>query len=100
MANFLTIAEFCKSQGFTQINKLVDENVNGYPFITFITGDNKAENVYFSKKASSHRAKGEVVTASMLKEHRIAIVKNSAGEERIKLCGAGESLRLDLSDLL
>ena len=100
MATFMTIAEFSKSQGFTQVLKLVDENLNGYPFITFMTGDNKAHNIYFSKKASEHRAKGEVVTASMLKEHRIAIVKNSAGEERIKLCGQGESLRLDLSDLL
>jgi len=95
-----TIKDFCKSKGFVQINKTIAENSNGYPFITFITGANKAENIYFSKASSANVAEGMLVTPTLLADLQIATVKNAAGEERIKLCGKGESNRLSLDDLL
>ena len=95
-----TIKDFCKSKGFTQINKTIAENSNGYPFITFITGANKAENVYFSKSMSANVAEGQLITPTMLADLQVATVKNAAGEERIKLCSKGESNRLSLDDLL
>ncbi len=95
-----TIKDFCKSKGFTQINKMIAENSNGYPFITFINGANKAENIYFSKSMSANVAEGQLITPSLLADLQVATVKNANGEERIKLCGKGESNRLSLDDLL
>lgn len=50
-----TVAEFVKSNKFTQISK-VQLNVNNYPFITFKKIENNkpvTENIWFSKKASN-----------------------------------------------
>lgn len=79
---------------------MISENTNGYPFITFINGANKAENIYFSKRASANVSAGMLVTPSLIADLQIATVTNANGEERVKLCGKGESNRLDLSDLL
>ena len=96
--NVLTIKEFVKAQGFIQIAPQVRQNTNGYPFATFYTAKNEAENIYFSKAASKKLNAGDVVDAQLLSQHQIAVVKNAAGEERVKLISNSE--RIDLADLL
>ena len=98
--NIQSLSSFCKSNKFTEIHKTIRENTNGYPYITFITSDNKAENIYFSKSKSSEVAAGMLISPSLLKDLQIATVTNANGESRTKLVGTGESNRLTLDDLL
>lgn len=93
----VSVATFAKQGGFTQIAPKVRTNVSGYPFITFIDANNKAENIYFSKNAAKDVADGQVVTGAMLKGLSIAETKNAAGEARIKLVSSD---RLELEALL
>ena len=97
---FKSLAEFCKSNNFVDVHKAVRENSNHYPYLTFITADNKAENIYFSKSKSSEVSAGLIVTASLMRDLQIAEVVNANGETRTKLVGFGESNRLSLDDLL
>lgn len=97
---FQSLAEFVKSNNFSDIHKAVRENANGYPYLTFITKDNKAENIYFSKSKSSEVSAGLIVTGSLMRGLQIATVTNATGETRTKLVGFGESNRLSLDDLL
>ena len=92
-----TIKEFAQLKGFTTIAPNVRSNTNNYPFITFINAKNEAENVYFSKKASSLVKAGEAITKDMLKTYQIGETHNEAGELRIKLISNSE--RLDLNTL-
>lgn len=94
----MSVNEFAKSKGFVQIASSVRKNTNGYPFVTFINKENVAENVYFSKRASGAVTENAPVTKDMLKALQVALVKNEAGEERIKLISNSE--RLELSALL
>ena len=98
----VTIGEFCKANGFVQVHNEVRENVNGYPYLTFINRENIAENVYFSKKESENHEAGDPVSVAdgFFNDLRIAYTINEAGEERVKICGPGESTREDLSGLL
>lgn len=97
---FVSLNQFCKENNFVEIHKVVRENSNNYPYITFITKDNKAENIYFSKSKSAEVSAGMLVTASLMKDLQIATVQNAQGESRTKLVGFGESNRLSLDDLL
>lgn len=93
-----TIKEFCAKQGFVQISPAVRTNVNGYPYLTFIKGDNTAENIYFSRKAAAALGAGVPVTKDMLKVYQIGITKNEQGEDRVKLISNSE--RIDIASLL
>lgn len=93
-----TIKEFCSNKGFVQLGKSVRTNTNGYPFITFIDKDNKAENVYFSKSASQSVGAGQLVTKDLLSTLQVATTQNAEGQVRIKLISNSE--RLDISSLL
>lgn len=93
-----TIKEFCVKQGFTQIVPVVKTNINGYPYLTFIKGDNTAENIYFSRKASVALDAGVPVTKDMIKVYQIGLTKNEKGEERFKLISNSE--RIDIDSLL
>ncbi len=95
-----SIKDFVSQNKFTQIRKVVGKNVNGYPYLTFINGNNEAENVYFSINAAQFVDGGQLVTAELLKEHQVVETKNAAGETRLKISLKGESMRLDLADLL
>jgi len=97
---FQSLKSFMSDNDFVQVAKEVNENVNGYPFITFYTESNKAENFYFTVKKSKDVHKGMLVTGSLLRELQIAFVTNAEGEARVKLSGFGESARLELADLL
>lgn len=92
----LTIKEFIASKKFASIVPIVRVNKNGYPYLTFIDSDNKAENVYFSKKAMV--AEGQVIDKQFLAGYQIAEVENGAGEKRTKLIS--NSARVSLADLL
>ncbi len=94
----MSIKDFAKSKGFMNIVPRVRINENGYPYVTFIDSDNKAENIYFSKKAAEQVAEGTPVDASLLAKHQIGITTNAEGEERIKLISNSE--RVDLFSLL
>lgn len=94
----LTVKEFAKSNGFVQLVPAVRVNINGYPYITFIKEDNKAENIYFSKTAAMAVAAGTPVDKHLLSVYQIGITTNEAGEERIKLIS--NSARVDIDSLL
>ena len=94
----MTVKEFVAKKGFTQIVPVVRVNENGYPYITFIDGANKAENIYFSKAASKAVTAGTPVDKAMLSVYQIGMTTNAAGEERIKLISNSE--RVDISSLL
>jgi len=99
--NTISIQEFAQSKGFTQINKAVVANTNGYPFVTFINDSvtpNIAENVYFSKSASSEVGAGQVVDKDFLSNYEIAETTNADNEVRTKLVRKGGN-RLSLLDL-
>lgn len=93
-----SIKDFAKSKGFVNIVPRVRINDNGYPYVTFLDIDNKAENIYFSRKAAEQVAEGTPVDASLLSKHQIGFPKNADGEERIKLISNSE--RVDLFSLL
>jgi hypothetical protein len=86
----LSISEFAKQQGIVGVNPIVKLNVNGYPFITFLTGERDSEgkaivqNVWFSKEASSRVAEGVDISAE-LKNMSVVETTNEAGELRLKL---------------
>ena len=92
-----TIAEFVKSRNFVEINKLVSTNVNGYPFVTFIDSNNKAENIYFSKSSSDDVSEGDNVQ-DFIANCVIVETVNAAGETRLKL--SKNSNRISLASLL
>ena len=97
---FISLSEFAKANNFVDTHKVVRENTNGYPYITFITKDNKAENIYFSVKKSADVTAGTLVTASLMRDLQIAKVTNAQGQARTKLVGFGESQRISLAELL
>ena len=92
-----TIKEFVAKHNFTSVVPVVRTNTNGYPFVTFITEDNKAENVYFSKSASEQVDNGTPVNKDMLAKYQIGYTTNEAGEKRIKLISNSE--RVGLADM-
>lgn len=95
----MSIKDFCKEQGFVQIVKRVRSNANGYCFLTFVTADNEAENVYLSKALDESTTEGTVVDKNYLSDKEVAVVLNKDGELRYKICSKGESLRADVADL-
>ena len=94
----LSIKEFSKANGFTQIAPSVRTNVNGYPFITFSNENNDSDNIYFSKNASKAVGAGEIITRELLSHYQIANTINANGESRTKLVSKLE--RLDLLSML
>lgn len=94
-----TVKDFMVNNGFVSVHREVRENQNGYPFITFINADNKAENIYFSKGGAEMVAAGEMITKELIAKFQVAETTNAAGEPRIKLVRKGSGERLELSDL-
>jgi hypothetical protein len=95
----MSVLDFFKASNITQVNPVVDTNVNGYPFITLINADNKAENIYFSKRASSSYPKGTPIAKGFFAELQFVESVNANGETRIKLSLKGGN-RLDAMGLL
>lgn len=94
----ISVRDWMLSNGFTQVSKAVNVNTNGYPFVTFISATNVAENVYFSKGAAEMVGEGESIARGFFEPFMIAEVTNANGETRTKLVRKTEG-RLDLEDL-
>lgn len=97
--NIVSVQEFMKLNGFISVVKLVRTNVSKYPYITFITAENTAENIYFSINAAKQVAEGEVIARGFFEPFRIAFVVNADGQPRTKLVSQGESNRITVDDL-
>lgn len=95
-----SLLSFCQSNNFTEMHNAIRENANGYPYVTFINADNKAENIYFSVRASETVTAGQLITEDLLKSLQVATVTNAQGEERVKLCSKGESVRISIMEYL
>lgn len=91
----ISVKEFCNQLNVASVASAVRENSNGYPFVTFIDSDNKAENVYFSKEGSKQYAAGSVIGKGFFDKLQIAYVTNEEGEERIKLITNSERVSID-----
>ena len=81
--NYVTFKSFCQSEGVTAINKTVNTNSKGYPFITVLKGK-EADCIYFSKNASALVNKGDAVKA-IASQLFITETVNADGEPRTKL---------------
>lgn len=92
-----TFQAYCHRTGVTSINKAVNTNSNGYPFITVLRGK-VAENVYFGKKSAALVTLGTDVR-SIAKELFVSEATNANGEVRTKLSFNGEANYADLDDM-
>ncbi len=94
----MSIKQYAQENSITQIAPVVRTNTNGYPYLTMISNDNVATNVYFSRNAAVGVTAGTPVSKEMLSVYQIGITHNEAGEERIKL--VSNSARIDIAGLL
>lgn len=96
--NTMSIQSFCVTKGFTSFVPAIRANAKGYPYITFIDKDNKAENIYFSRKGAEKVGAGQPVTKELISQFQIADnCKNEAGELRTKFISNSE--RTDVNNL-
>ena len=94
-----SIQDFCGNNGFTQISGGVRMNTNNYPFLTFVNGENKAENIYFSKGAAALVTGDTVIDKEFVKDFAIGHTTNANGESRVKIVRASGDNRINLQDL-
>tara|TARA_R110000772_G_scaffold125124_4_gene231811 strand:+ start:372 stop:713 length:342 start_codon:yes stop_codon:yes gene_type:complete len=95
----MSVKDYFTQTGVVQVNPTVATNVNGYPFITVIDAANKAENIYFSKRAAASYPKNTPIVKGFFDELQFVEATNEAGEVRIKLSLKGGN-RLDAMSLL
>jgi hypothetical protein len=95
----MSVESFMGDQGFISVIQTVRENLNGYPFVTFMDADNKAENVYFSKAASEDVAAGDSIARGFFDPYVMVLTANADGEARWKIATKGGSNRLEVADL-
>jgi hypothetical protein len=94
----ISIREYCIATKVATVATEVRENSNGYPFVTFINGNNKSTNVYFSKEGAKQYAMGMPIGKGFFDKLQVAYVTNEEGEERIKLIT--NSNRISIDDIL
>jgi hypothetical protein len=97
--NTWTMQEFFTAFAITQVNPKVAVNKNGYPFITLIDKDNKAENIYFSKTLAPSHPNGMEIVKGFFDSIQIVNLQYETGETRLKLSSKGGN-RLDAMGLL
>ncbi len=97
---FQSIADFAKANNITQIAKIVRINANKYSFLTFITDDNKAINVYFGSSIGNEYLEDMPVTREMLADLQIYHYVADDNTQRMRLVRKGETLRVSIADLL
>lgn len=71
----LTVKEFSQAKGFVDVFQAIRWNANEYPYVTFFTDDNKAENIYFSRN--------NAVKMDALREEVIAKAKGLTDDQAI-----------------
>lgn len=94
----MTVAEFCKMKKFVELVPKVRFNANEYPFITFITADNKAENIYFTVNASDTVHEGQDLREIAHDLQIVLVTYNDGRESRAKISRKSSS-RLTIEDL-
>ncbi len=72
-----------RENGWSHVS-IVRVNQNGYPFVTLLTEDGDAENLYLSKRLAEGAVEGD--SPSKYKDCVVKEVTNAAGELRLKLC--------------
>jgi hypothetical protein len=93
-----TLKEFSQAQGFTGVIPTVKTNTNGYPYLVFIKGDT-TECIYFSKTLAASLDAGQVLAKADFADMRARLVTNATGEQRYKICSAGDSPVVSTEDL-
>lgn len=91
-----------KSKKVTSISKL-HFNSNGYPYLTFLTKDSKAQNIYFGIKSSQviggNYGEGDTIIKELVNAD-IVQTENAQGEVRYKISLPGESNYSSETELL
>ena len=93
----LTLKEFAVEQGFNGIITTVRVNTNGYPYLVFTKVDG-TECVYFSKALAATVSAGQVLGKADFSDMRARLVVNAGGEQRYKICSAGDSPVTSIED--
>ena len=91
----LTVKEFMSAKAFAQVTPIIRTNTNGYPFLTFTSDANEAENIYFSKNM---QVTAGPTTIEFLRGLKVCNTVNATGESRWKLTDSA-GVRIDLADL-
>jgi NAD(P)H-flavin reductase len=85
---------------FVSVVKIVRENKNNYPYITFVNGANEAQNVYFSKTAAKTVAQGQEIAKGFFAPFIATEVTYTDGRPtQWKISTKGESLRAPTEEL-
>ena len=88
------------SNKFVEVVKVVRANSNKYPYITFVDGKNVAQNVYFSKAASSAIKEGQTIERGFFAPFiATEVVYDDGRPTQWKISTKGESLRATMEDL-
>jgi hypothetical protein len=98
MSRTISVQEFMKELGFVSIIPQIRRNANTYPFITFMSANNVAENIYFSVNAAAALSPDAIVNREFLENHTITMYMVD-DEPRYRLSGKGSSLRLSYDDI-
>lgn len=96
----IDIKDYVNEHNIVHFSDHVRVNVNGFPFVTFINGNNKPENFYFSKAASEHYGEGQAIVKGFFENLCLRPTVNANGEERLKLSFKGASKRVGASSVL
>ncbi len=96
--NTQSFKEFTSSKEFVSVVPKIRVNTHGYPFVTLINKENKAENIYFSKSASASLKADEAITKGFFDKYQVADTVNAQGEARVKFIGNSE--RVSIEELL
>jgi len=95
-----TVRDFMVEGNLTlNSNPTVLMNTNGYPYITFISKDNKAENIYFSKSAGEKQEAGAPIVRGFFNDlQMVRIDYTDARESRWKISTLSSN-RVTVEDL-
>lgn len=94
-----SLNEYRTATNMASVHNVVRTNANGYPYVTFISKDNVADNVYFAKTISAKYKAGQAVNKALFADLQIGMTTNADGEQRVKLIPIGASTRLSTEDL-
>lgn len=97
--SLLTLAQAGVFSGNSGLRKTKENN---YPFLTFLTKDKKASNLYFTtefgKIISATFQDGEMLPKELLLKMGVILTKNKEGEERLKLYNNSTSKYQSVND--
>jgi hypothetical protein len=86
----LTLKEFATEHGFTGLITKVRVNTNNYPYLVFVTPTG-TECIYFSIALGATLKAGQELGKAEFAKMRATLTTNASGEQRYKICFAGET---------